>query len=151
PFIEQDPLYKSSLTSGGGFINVYAALPAAFGGRDMQASPIKTYTCPSDPSADSSGVGTDDSGIPWGVGCYAFNGQVFCDVDRNGHFLDSNANPRIPGSFLDGTSNTILCPEKYAQCTNSPYPFGGSFWAYWNREFFPRGAAPQYPPPFFPA
>src|SRR5262245_56715736 len=78
PYLEQGPLYNNSLVSGGGFSNVYAALPAAFGGKDTQAAPIKTFICPSDPSAPTSGVGQDDLGISWGVSSYAFNGQVFC-------------------------------------------------------------------------
>jgi prepilin-type N-terminal cleavage/methylation domain-containing protein len=150
PYIEQGTLYNNSLVSGGGFTNVYAALPAAFGGKDTQAEPIKTFVCPSDPSAPAHGVGQDDLGIPWGVSSYAFNGQVFCRVDSNGNYQDTDAYSRIPANFQDGTSNTILCTEKYARCTNATFPYGGNLWAYWNRQLFPQGAAPQYPPPFFP-
>ncbi len=39
---------------------------------------------------------------------------------------------RIPATFQDGTSNTILATEKYANCTNSTYAQGGNYWAYWH-------------------
>jgi prepilin-type N-terminal cleavage/methylation domain-containing protein len=151
PFIEQDPLYKNSLISAGGFNNVYAALPAAFGGKDTQAAVIKTYLCPSDPSGSSVGVGQDDLGITWAFGNYAVNCQIFCVVDSNGNYQDTENYTRIPANFQDGTSNTILATEKYAQCTNATFPYGGSFWAYWNKALFPQGASPVYPPPYFPA
>jgi prepilin-type N-terminal cleavage/methylation domain-containing protein len=152
PFIEQGPLYKNSLVSAGGYNNVYVALPAVYGGNDTQAAAISTYICPSDPSASHSGMAQDDSGITYGVGCYALNGQVFCRVNGDGTLNDTAAYARIPASFQDGTSNTILCTEKYALCTNANFAFGGSLWAYWNSSgLLPAGSSIVQPPPYFPA
>jgi hypothetical protein len=36
----------------------------------------------------------------------------------------------LPTSIPDGFSNTILHVEKYAVCTNSRNPIGGTAWAY---------------------
>ena len=38
--------------------------------------------------------------------------------------------PRMPASFPDGTSNTILIAEKYGGC--SPFAGGGNIWARWD-------------------
>jgi prepilin-type N-terminal cleavage/methylation domain-containing protein len=131
PFIEQDPLYKSALVNAQGYVNIYVAVPGAYGGNNVSAQPIKTYICPSDPSAFS-GVVTDNNGIPYGAGCYALNCQVFCKCNLDGTFDDPQGHARIPATFQDGTSSTIMFAEKYARCTNSTYTEGGSFWAYQN-------------------
>jgi prepilin-type N-terminal cleavage/methylation domain-containing protein len=147
PFIEQQPLYKACLITFGG-ASFYIAAPAAFGGNDLQASVIKIYLCPSDPSIIGDGVEPDDLGIPWAAGCYALNAQVFCTVDNNGNFQDTYGSPAIPRTFQDGTSQTILFAEKYARCSNATFAEGGSLWAYWNEASFPF---PQpVPPPFYP-
>ena len=49
---------------------------------------------------------------------------------------------RIPASFPDGTSNTLLATEKYAQCFNNNYPTGGSYWGYY---FTGMGLQPYHP------
>jgi prepilin-type N-terminal cleavage/methylation domain-containing protein len=151
PFIEQKPLYGQSLTNGGGYNNVYAALPAAFGGTDTQTAIISTYRCPSDSSSSGDSPLPDDLGVMWGPGNYGFNGQIFCVVDSAGNYQDTTNYARIPTSFQDGTSNTILATERYSVCTNATFPYGGSYWAYWNRQLFPVGASGMNPPPYFPA
>ena len=67
----------------------------------------------------------------------------------NGHGYDPNGKARIPASIPDGTSNTILMAEKYARCTNSAYPDGGSYWDYWGR--YATGGPWYQAPPLFPA
>jgi prepilin-type N-terminal cleavage/methylation domain-containing protein len=119
PFIEQDNLYKSAYANG-----FYSAQ-----NNQVYARPIKFYVCPSDPSAGNDAV-RDNQNVLWGAGCYAANVQVFCKCDAAGTFADAYAEPRMPSSFQDGTSNTILLGEKYARCTNDNYSEGGSFWAY---------------------
>jgi hypothetical protein len=51
---------------------------------------------------------------------------VFCRVGRRGNFLDWWANPRLPQTFADGTSNTILFTEKYTVCGQPGGPYGGA-------------------------
>jgi len=120
PFIEQDNLYKSSFDG-----NIYHA-----GNNGVYARPVKTYICPSDPSVESGGVVTLNSGAVWGASSYAGNVQIDATCDQYGNLIDVYGDFHIPASCPDGTSNTIYLTEKYAHCTNSLWLEGGSFWAY---------------------
>jgi prepilin-type processing-associated H-X9-DG protein len=90
---------------------------------------IKTYVCPSDPSVGYASL------IGWGQGdcSYAGNWYLFGIPGFNGSFAFGafEGGGRIPTSFPDGTSNTILFAEKYAGCgkadPNGPY---GNLWAW---------------------
>jgi prepilin-type N-terminal cleavage/methylation domain-containing protein len=119
PFIEQGDLYK--LATVNGFTSA--------SNNGVSARMVKLFVCPADPTA-TNGVLVDQEGVSWGVGCYAGNAQVFCLVAADGTLLDPQGFPRIPLSFPDGTSNTILFAEKYARCRNPVIPEGGSLWAY---------------------
>src|SRR5207302_110087 len=59
---------------------------------------------------------------------------------------DPQGSARIPATFTDGTSNTMLVAEKYALCTNSRFPEGGSYWAF-SALSSPPLPAPMNPPP----
>jgi hypothetical protein len=66
----------------------------------------------------------------WGACGYAFNAQVFCRADPAGNFLDWWARPRIPETFADGTSTTILFTEKLTVCGRPGGKYSGaSAWA----------------------
>jgi prepilin-type N-terminal cleavage/methylation domain-containing protein len=133
PSIEQDNLYKLSLS--GGVYDGYNYQPG------VTAAVVKVFLCPADPSARGGKVtyGTRE----WGVSSYALNAQVFCVVDpATGEFLDPAGKPRLPNSFEDGTSNTILVVEKYAWCVNDVWTEGGSLWAY---AVFGDGVEPLHP------
>jgi prepilin-type N-terminal cleavage/methylation domain-containing protein len=132
PLLEENNLYKSSLWQG-----TYFA-----GNNQVFAAPVRIFLCPSDPSLSTSGVVSDPSGMAWGGSSYACNAQVFCKVNSDGT-LDSPQNyARLPASFPDGTSNTLLFAEKYALCTNCNYPVGGNLWAYWVTS---KDIAPLHP------
>jgi prepilin-type N-terminal cleavage/methylation domain-containing protein len=121
PYIEQNNLYNAS-----------AHGPYFYAGvNNVQAHPIALYHCSSDPSYGSNGVITDPWGKPWGLSSYACNAQAFCRVDPHGILVDPQFYARIPASFQDGTSNTMLFSEKYSHCNNANYPEGGNYWAYW--------------------
>jgi prepilin-type N-terminal cleavage/methylation domain-containing protein/prepilin-type processing-associated H-X9-DG protein len=77
---------------------------------------IKTYLCPSDPGASGSG----GLGPNWAPGSYAANYRVF----GTGGPRTWQGQARIPASFADGTSSTILFAEKYARCNDQ-----GTAWA----------------------
>jgi prepilin-type N-terminal cleavage/methylation domain-containing protein/prepilin-type processing-associated H-X9-DG protein len=139
PYIEQDTLYKASYDTSFGFQGGEYYPPYAHHYSDA----IKIYTCPSDPSVQTNGQVTDDepgeNRNPWGACSYAVNVQVVCKTEiRNGvegYFVEDGSgaegHPRIE-TVTDGLSNTIFFAEKYAKCSNATFPYGGSFWAYWN-------------------
>jgi prepilin-type N-terminal cleavage/methylation domain-containing protein len=142
PNLEQSNLYNSCYgTLGAGNPSGYFAL---FNNAYQQV--IKTFNCPSDPSNTGDPITDDQTGTglapynPWGPSSYAFNAQVFCQVNSDGS-LNQNVPSTplqgfatIPTSFPDGTSNTILYAEKYARCIlSNPSYDGGNYWAYWSQ------------------
>jgi len=86
----------------------------------------KNYICPSDPTYSATSQW-------WGQGSYVANYLVFGmsagPIVQNG--ITYGGNPwgtyaRIPGTFQDGTSQTIIVTERLAQCGPSYY----NLWAY---------------------
>ena len=105
PYVEQSALYNSSGVGG-----VFSASNTVPGGVRAYGTVIKTYLCPSDPSAPSGNV--HNTGLnTQATSNYAANPLAFI------------ANAGIPRSFSDGTSNTILFAERYAVCNGE--------WFYW--------------------
>jgi prepilin-type N-terminal cleavage/methylation domain-containing protein/prepilin-type processing-associated H-X9-DG protein len=115
PFIEQDPLFKSTTCNPPGQntgltgydVEAPGATtwppfpnPTGIGPNGVTGNPVSTYNCPSDPTYVD---GTDG----WAsVGSYVFNGLVF-QADWVGY-------ARFPASFPDGTSQTMLFTETYS-------------------------------------
>jgi prepilin-type N-terminal cleavage/methylation domain-containing protein len=120
PYVEQNALYQQS--NSGGFYFV--------ANNKVYEQPVRSYVCPSDPSAPADGRAADLVGNMWGVASYAVNAQVLTQVDATGAMISPEITTRIPQSFPDGTSNTILVTEKYARCSNPTYPVGGTSWSY---------------------
>jgi prepilin-type N-terminal cleavage/methylation domain-containing protein len=163
PFIEQDNLYKSAYDPT---TNTYfpEVLPTGF---EAAAQVVKPYLCPSDPSIGANGqtavgqpTGTLNSGrIPTATS-YAANAQVFAtNFDPNTFLPGSGAGQaRIPSTFSDGTSNTIIFAEKFGFCANSPTVNNtGSLWyrnnvwtSTWGPYFNARLAGPTYGPQIKP-
>jgi len=118
PFIEQDNLYKS--TGAGNPLFYYP-----WNNNAWQMA-VKTYICPSDPSMTSAGKanGVD----PWAGSSYAYNFQVFGTYANaaTGSFSSWEGAGRIPATFQDGTSQTIMWAEKFARCNGN-----GSLWDRW--------------------
>ena len=160
PFVEQDNLYKSSL----GPMPLLGLVPSGYypGNNGVYSQPIKVFLCPSDPSAPSSGQLTSPTGLTVGACSYAFNALIFCKPgiafttppQPSGSF-DPQGNARIPATFTDGTSNTIVITEKLAQCTNNTSSywkgFGGNWWAYGALSSPKLPPPSNYPPmPYYP-
>lgn len=120
PYVEQDPLYRRSGFAG--FYNV--------GNNKVYEQPVRGYVCPSDPSAPEEGQVGDTAGNVWGISSYAVNAQVLTQVDATGAMISAEVSARMPGTFPDGSSNTILITEKHARCSNPAYPVGGTSWSY---------------------
>jgi hypothetical protein len=78
-----------------------------------------------DPSRPRKGV-TDDG---WATCSFAFNAQVFARTDGDFKVVSWDGKARIPSTFQDGTSTTILATLKYARCGD-----GGSLFAYWQPD-----------------
>jgi prepilin-type N-terminal cleavage/methylation domain-containing protein len=134
PFLEQNALYQESYYAGVYFV----------GNNQVFAQPVKAFVCPSDPSAPPTEQATDSIGNTWGVSTYAVNVQVVCQVNATGDIQSTQQYATLASSFPDGTSNTILMSEKYAQCFNNNYPAGGSFWGY----FYTGSSVVPYHPGF---
>jgi prepilin-type N-terminal cleavage/methylation domain-containing protein len=111
PFIEQDNIYKLH-PSGYSW-----TLPGETDPGPIVNQTIKTYLCPS----DGGNVPVQMWGGGWAAGNYVANWQVFADVPS----WDTSITPRIPASFPDGTSNTILFAEKIARCADGYSPLWG--------------------------
>jgi prepilin-type N-terminal cleavage/methylation domain-containing protein len=118
-FIEQDALYRRAATPGPVTVYVVSA-------GQVRNMTVKVYTCPSDPSA-ASGFALQGPGkaTNWGAGNYAANVQAFGVVSdpAAGTVIDYQGTSRIPGSFPDGLTHTLLFAEKHASCGD-----GGSVW-----------------------
>jgi prepilin-type N-terminal cleavage/methylation domain-containing protein/prepilin-type processing-associated H-X9-DG protein len=150
PYIEQGNLYNSAAVTVGGATAYLVPVDGTIDG-----VVVKTFRCPSDPSCPGGKTGGYH-----GVGNYAPNALVFsAGLNANGTVTNSVGTPRIPATFQDGTSNTILFAEKYCECSNSADGAGGSGWARQNPNPSTYGAyfnylgshglgGPTFAPPF---
>jgi prepilin-type processing-associated H-X9-DG protein len=158
PYVEQDAAYKDAIwldysaavgtpvPNPGTTVNIGVLWPtwdsvAVGNGIFLRQVRIPVYQCPSDPSLGNC--------IDWcnGDSTYAGNFQVFGGVAN----VNSNSNwdggARIPSTFQDGTSNTILFAEKYSRCNGTGNP-GGTWWmrgVYHGQQGLPGGSDDSYP------
>jgi prepilin-type N-terminal cleavage/methylation domain-containing protein/prepilin-type processing-associated H-X9-DG protein len=155
PYIEEDTIYNAATTKSNGVqdpiiaANIYSpgTMPFLPASAPACTFPIKIFLCPSDPSnpydgVDSINPGPGGSPPGWGTTSYAANFVAFATFDNNQYppaYQSNFGQARIPGSFTDGTSKTILFAEKYSQCNytdaNGKTVFAGSRWADWVGDF----------------
>jgi len=113
PFIEQDNLFKASLSADGrnGNLPTYNQWTAP-----IQNSKVKTYICPSD--------FTQSDARP-ARASYGQNGQIF----RHNYNWGGVGLLSYPAHLGDGTSNTIMYTEKLAWGNQGSYP--DNYWPDW--------------------
>lgn len=103
PYLEQDNLFKSagkSVRTNG-----------------VWCTPVPLFTCP----ADTSHRGEERFAGWLATGSYATNFRTAGDPKTGGY----DGKLRMPTSFTDGTSNTVLFAERYRVCRDTP-----NGWAY---------------------
>jgi prepilin-type N-terminal cleavage/methylation domain-containing protein/prepilin-type processing-associated H-X9-DG protein len=100
----------------------------------LRQTRISVYQCPGDPSLNHA--------LDWqgGDSSYAGNFQVFGGQVNTDSSADWDGQSRIPNTFADGTSNTILFAEKYARCDGTSGPAG----TWWMRGVY-HGGHPSTP------
>jgi prepilin-type N-terminal cleavage/methylation domain-containing protein/prepilin-type processing-associated H-X9-DG protein len=135
PYVEQDTVWKSAAwmdpngvvgqTKPGPAFNIGVIWPtwdSVNPGNNtwLRQTRIAIYQCPSDPSLGN--------GLDWqpGDASYAGNFQVFGGAGNNSS-SNWDGGARLPATFQDGTSNTILFAEKYSRCNGTGNP-GGTWW-----------------------
>jgi prepilin-type N-terminal cleavage/methylation domain-containing protein/prepilin-type processing-associated H-X9-DG protein len=116
PYIEQDPLFKSSYrrpepNDRNGGLGTYSQWTPT-----IQQSLIKTYICPSDGTQKENRTARAS---------YGTNGQIF----RHNYRWGNVGLSKFPASLQDGTSNTVFYTEKLAWCNTGDYP--DNFWPDW--------------------
>jgi prepilin-type N-terminal cleavage/methylation domain-containing protein len=116
PYIEQDNLYKTALQIG---LYPTAGNPTS----SPAAQVVKTFRSPRDASITVDTY-TDSNGYVWGLTNYAWNEAVFTIP-----YVTWNANRTLGNGFPDGTSNTVVFGEQYAQC-DTPSPIRYKRWAW---------------------
>jgi prepilin-type N-terminal cleavage/methylation domain-containing protein len=146
PYIEQDPLFRSSHGTAAFLSPVGPTTLYYPGNNGVYSRPVPTFLCPSDPSVGPGGT-VLIGGETFGASSYAPNGLI------------SGNGPPTPGpqgrtqilAITDGTSHTILHAEKYARCSNTimlpMFQDGGTAWAYCTAMAFPWQPPPMDLPP----
>ena len=98
PFIEQQNLYNQYNPGPGGYFGGLGAT----GTPNPIAAVVKPYVAPADPTNNT-------NSLP-GLTSYASN-----------YLLFGSTGASLPASFQDGTSNTVIFMERYAQSSSGPH------------------------------
>jgi prepilin-type N-terminal cleavage/methylation domain-containing protein len=145
PYMEEQAVFDDAKRYGQMYVYQGAGRPLI----GPAGKPIRTLLCPSETTgAFGSGLSQSNYGssAPFAVSCYAANYLVFGKPNAGKEPSDPADHPlRIQGQtkfkdLIDGSSNTIVFAERYANCGTSVDPHTnvqGNLWADSNREFRP--------------
>ena len=134
PYIEQKNLYDRTAQASGAY-----DIRGTGNGSGIEGTVMKAYRCPSDSSVESM-----NSNWGWSAASYGGNFRVFGNLTGNtaatvsdGRTSDNIKNwegRKRLASITDGTSNTLIFAEKYAQCGSSKPggAYGGNMWTRWD-------------------
>jgi prepilin-type N-terminal cleavage/methylation domain-containing protein/prepilin-type processing-associated H-X9-DG protein len=136
PFMEQQNIYNIDFAKG------YQAMWQIPGGWSFI---VKSWICPADPSVTAPGFCPQNPGGPPFASACSYGGNALalgpCQTTSPPGVIPPvaglsppfvqwqglvNYYARIPASFPDGTSNTVLWAEKYTFCANSTVPVAGN-------------------------
>jgi type II secretory pathway pseudopilin PulG len=114
PFLEQNNLYRDA-TDANGNSSVWRA--------NTQSKSLSVFICPADATGPDNGRYKN-----WlATSSYAANFLAFGDPAKKS--LDGKG--RLPQTFTDGTSNTIIVTERYQMCKGQPCAWGYAGAYYW--------------------
>jgi prepilin-type N-terminal cleavage/methylation domain-containing protein len=117
PYIEEGSLFSQANRDVNTRIN---GLP---GYGTIYSVPINPYLCPADTSHTTGYARTSHGGAnQWAVGSYSANYNVFGNPTGATVTARLEGTPRIPQSFPDGTSKTVMLAERYGTCGSSGNP-----------------------------
>jgi len=128
PYLEHTAEYNTFLNPGTTQVNLQR-----FGVQMGHRVILKNFSCPSDPTYGN-GLGEGD----WASGSYVANYQVFgAPGAGNNAWPNAAGSPNLRSSFSDGTSNTLLFAEQYAQRP-------GNHWTLWAHGGWDDSYAPVF-------
>lgn len=169
PFLEQQNLYQSTLTTGANPMGenpdpnqpYYSGATGVGTPSFIGATTLPVYICPSDPSVPNGTVADLIYDYQWAVSSYAGNFLVFGVTGAGVAEVPPGFNGwvtwqgigQIPASFQDGASNTILFAERYAVCASVAQGLSrANLWDFWEyaadlnggngHDYFPYFAIP---------
>jgi prepilin-type N-terminal cleavage/methylation domain-containing protein len=119
PYIEQDNLFKASLSADGrnSGLQTYNQWTSP-----IQNSHVKVYVCPSDPTVQNVAA----------MSSYSANGQIF-RVNYQNIGWGNTSCITYPSGIPDGTSNTVFYAEKLAFCDKDYgiWDYPQNYWPDW--------------------
>jgi prepilin-type N-terminal cleavage/methylation domain-containing protein len=123
PYIEQTNLFQRIQATGTSTVSMDANRVTHPYSQATQGVAVKTLLCPSDPTVPGDGLipaGVNSGIINWAVSSYADNVLVFTPTPKS-----------LVSAMPNGTSNTVMLAERYAECTAINTNKGSSYYVYW--------------------
>ncbi len=135
PFVDQQALYQSARYRPSSSPQQDFLFYTANG---VNKTPLPIFTCPSDPTRPGGGV---NPATGYATGAYAANYLAFGTVNDDFASAGTQGKAKVPDSFPDGVSQTVLFGEKYA-VSKLPAAFspdgnayaGGCHWDYFQAD-----------------